>query len=307
MSPTIKIYSQQHLAIALSGLANFFLGASSLYWKALSEFSSITLVVYRITLSSAMLALFLLVFRRLNHFKTLTLKLIITHCAAATMIAFNWGAFIWSSINDHLLESGLGYLLAPFISIGMGCLIYHEPITPRKILSTIVALSSVAFLIFLSENLNHWTYLLIATTWGSYTYLKKTTSLDAISGLFIETFFLTVILTFVVWTFDFTLTRPNDSSYQNLSVWLAGVVSVTPLLMFSFATNKIPLSLTGFLQFILPLTLFSIGIIFNKQAIPTSSLTLLMVTAGILATLLAYDISTSTSSKTRSTRDEKYL
>ncbi|MGY2253314.1 hypothetical protein [Pseudomonas reactans] len=105
------------------------------------------------------------------------------------MIAFNWGAFIWSSINDHLLESGLGYLLAPFISIGMGCLIYHEPITPRKILSTIVALSSVAFLIFLSENLNHWTYLLIATTWGSYTYLKKTTSLDAISGLFIETFF----------------------------------------------------------------------------------------------------------------------
>lgn len=307
MSPTINISSQQHLAIALSGLANFFLGASSLYWKALSEFSSITLVVYRVTLSSAILALFLLVFRRLNHFKTLTLKLIITHCAAATMIAFNWGAFIWSSINGHLLESGLGYLLAPFISIGMGCLIYHEPITPRKTLSTIVALSSVASLIFLSENLNHWTYLLIATTWGSYTYLKKTTSLDAISGLFIETFFLTVILTLVVWTFDFTLTRPNDSSYQNLSIWLAGVVSVTPLLMFSFATNKIPLSLTGFLQFILPLTLFSIGIFSYKQAIPTLSLTLLMVTAGILAILLAYDISTSTSSKTRSTRDEKPL
>lgn len=116
-----------------------------------------------------------------------------------------------------------------------------------------------------------------------------------------------MILTLVVWTFDFTLTRPNDSSYQNLSIWLAGVVSVTPLLMFSFATNKIPLSLTGFLQFILPLTLFSIGIFSYKQAIPTLSLTLLMVTAGILAILLAYDISTSTSSKTRSTRDEKPL
>lgn len=307
MDSTRKTYRQQHLAVALSGLANFFLGASSLYWKALSEFSSITLVVYRITLSSAILALFLLIFRRFSQLKALTPRLIVIHCTAATMIAFNWGAFIWSSINGHLLESGLGYLLAPFISIGMGCLIYHEPITPQKILSTIVALSAVAMLVLLSKNLNHWTYLLIAATWGSYTYLKKTSTLNAISGLFLETLFLTILLALSIWAFDLTIIRPNESPYQNLSIWLAGVVSVTPLLMFSFATNKIPLSLTGFLQFILPLTLFGIGIFFYKQAIPKLSLTMLMVTAGILATLLAHDISSVTSSKTRNIRDEKHL
>lgn len=307
MDSTRKTDRQQHLAVALSGLANFFLGASSLYWKALSEFSSITLVVYRITLSSGILALFILIFRRFGQFKALTLKLIFIHGTAATMIAINWGAFIWSSINGHLLESGLGYLLAPFISIGMGCLIYHEPITPQKILSTVVALSSVAMLVFLSKNLNHWTYLLIAATWGSYTFLKKTSTLDAINGLFLETFFLIVLLALIIWAFDLTIMRPNESPHQNLSIWLAGVVSVTPLLMFSFATNKIPLSLTGFLQFILPLTLFIIGILFYKQAIPKLSLTMLMVTAGILATLLARDISTVTSSKTRNIRDEKHL
>ncbi|AMN81264.1 hypothetical protein AYR47_24445 [Pseudomonas azotoformans] len=223
------------------------------------------------------------------------------------MIAFNWGAFIWSSLNGHLLESGLGYLLAPFISIGMGCLIYHEPITPRKMLSTIVALSSVVSLVLLSENLNHWTYLLIATTWGSYTYLKKTTSLDAVSGLFLETLFLSAFLTLAIWAFNLTIIQPNESPYQNLLILLAGVVSVTPLLMFSFATNKIPLSATGFLQFILPLTLFSIGIIFYEQTIPKLSLALLMATASILAILLAYDLSTATSLNAKKIRDEKHL
>lgn len=298
---------QQHLAAGLSGLANLLLGASSLYWKALSDFSYTTLLMYRVTLSSATLALLLLVFRQLDHFKNITPGLILTHCAAATMIAFNWGAFIWSSLNGHLLESGLGYLLAPFISIGMGCLIYHEPVTPRKMLSTIVALSSIVSLVLLSENLNHWTYLLIATTWGSYTYLKKTTSLDAVSGLFLETLFLSALLTLAIWAFNLTIIQPNESPYQNLLILLAGVVSVTPLLMFSFATNKIPLSVTGFLQFILPLTLFSIGIFFYEQTIPKLSLALLMTTAGILAILLAYDTSSATSLNAKKHKSRKHL
>ncbi|ETK15467.1 RarD protein [Pseudomonas sp. FH1] len=174
-------------------------------------------------------------------------------------------------------------------------------------LSTIVALSSVVSLVLLSENLNHWTYLLIATTWGSYTYLKKTTSLDAVSGLFLETLFLSAFLTLAIWAFNLTIIQPNESPYQNLLILLAGVVSVTPLLMFSFATNKIPLSATGFLQFILPLTLFSIGIIFYEQTIPKLSLALLMATASILAILLAYDLSTATSLNAKKIRDEKHL
>lgn len=44
-------------------------------------------------------------------------------------------------------------------------------------------------------------------------------------------------------------------------IWLAGVVSTTPLILFSYATGKVPLSLTGFLQFILPLTLIAVSLI----------------------------------------------
>lgn len=287
--------STRFLAIALSGLANFFLGASSLYWRELSELSPLILVAYRIMLSSVTLTLFIIFFGHFRKFRNITPKLVITHCTASLFIAINWGVFIWSSINGYLLESGIGYLLAPFIAIAIGTLTFHEQLTPPRIISTLIALTSIVILIVLSEKLNHWTYLLIGATWGSYTYLKKTSSLDALNGLFLETLFLIACLTLFACLFNYPITLPSQLPISNSLIWFAGIVSTAPLLMFSFATKKIPLLLTGLLQFILPLTLLSIGFFFYGQEIPKLSLTLIFTTTGILTTLIAYEMFTTTS------------
>lgn len=249
------------LPIILSGLAQFFLGASSLYWRELSEVPPATLVAYRIILSTVIISLFILLFRRTLHKELFKQKTLILHCIASLFIAANWGVFIWSSINGQLLESGLGYLLAPFISVVLGVAIYREAVNPREIISICVALSAITVFILLTDNLNHWTYLMIAATWGAYTYLKKASPLDAINGIFIETFFLTICLALTIWLFDFKVLHPGDlTSKSTQLIWLAGAVSTTPLLCFSYATGKIPLSLTGLLQFILPLTLIAISL-----------------------------------------------
>ncbi|KAA6180378.1 EamA family transporter [Pseudomonas veronii] len=283
--------SRHCLAIALSGLANLFLGASSLYWRALNDIQPTTLVAYRVALSCAILTLLLLIFRRFNQTKIFTARLIATHCIASFFILINWGVFIWSSINGYILESGLGYLLAPFISIALGALVYHERMTPHKALSVLIAFSAIAFLMIFSKDLNHWIYLLIAATWGLYTYIKKSTSLNAVNGLFVETVFLTTCLAFAIWVFDLSIIWPNElPSRAAPLIWLAGLVSVIPLLIFSFATGKIPLSLTGLLQFTLPLTLLTIGWLSDEKSLPTLSLTLIITTAGILASPLVYDM-----------------
>lgn len=41
---------------------------------------------------------------------------------AAALVVINWGTFIWASIHGHILESGLGYMLAPFVAIAVGTL-----------------------------------------------------------------------------------------------------------------------------------------------------------------------------------------
>ncbi|MCD7039554.1 hypothetical protein LRQ11_21060 [Pseudomonas sp. MAFF 311095] len=291
-----KATSPTHLpAVALSGLAHFLLGASSLYWREFNEISPITLVAYRVILSSATLILIILFLGHFKKLRNITPKSVITHCMASILIAINWGVFIGSSINGYLLESGIGYLLAPFIAIAMGILTFHERLTPQRTLSIFIALSSIVVLIVFSEKLNHGSYLLIGATWGLYTYLKKTTSLDALNGLFLETLFLIVCLTLVAWLFDYPITWPSQLPASSSLIWFAGIVSTAPLIMFSFATNKIPLLLTGLLQFILPLTLLSIGFFFYGQEIPKLSLTLLFTTTGILIALLAYDMLTATS------------
>lgn len=200
------------LPVILSGLAHFFLGASSLYWRALSEVPPTTLVAYRIILSTAIISLFILFFRRTTHQDPFKPKTLVLHCIASLFIAANWGVFIWSSINGHLLESGLGYLLAPFISVVLGVVIYREAVKTRDTLSICIALCVITVFILLTDNLNHWTYLLIATTWGAYTYLKKASPLDAINGVFIETLFLTICLALIIWLFDFNVLRPSGLS-----------------------------------------------------------------------------------------------
>lgn len=209
-------------AIVLSGLANLILGASSLYWRALGEVPPTTLVAYRVALSCIFLAVVLLFFRRISQAKYITIKLIALHSIASLVIAINWAAFIGASINGYILESGIGYLLASFISIALGAIIYHEPLPPAKITSIGVAFSAILILIILSENLSHWTYLSIATTWGAYTYFKKSTPLNAVTGLFLETFFLSGCLTVAIWLFDYPVIGPGElSTCTTPLIWLA--------------------------------------------------------------------------------------
>ncbi|WP_181076862.1 MULTISPECIES: EamA family transporter [Pseudomonas] len=275
-------------AVLLSGIANFSLGASSLYWKKLGEVPVLTLVSYRVLLSTIILGALFIYYKNFNKISNLNKKSIIAHCTASFFIVINWGAFIWASVNDFVLESGLGYLLAPFISITLGIVFYNDQISRSKVWSVAIAFASIVFLVFSSENLNHLTYLLIALTWGSYTYIKKETSLNAINGLFLETLFLTlcILLAFLLLGLPIALPDELPEGITHL-IWLAGIVSVTPLLMFSFASREIPLSLTGILQFILPLTLISIGLFFGDPEDTSQSQIIILAIISILLAIIA--------------------
>lgn len=227
------------MAILISGSANLILAASSLYWKALEEIPPLTVLTYRIILSTAALSFFIFTPRKVNQIKNLTPRSILIHCAASLLVAVNWLTFISASINGNVLESGLGYLLAPFIAIVLGISIYRERITHTKILAISISFIAIVLLIAFSNTLNHWIYLLIATTWGSYTYLKKATPVDAVNGLFLETTFLTAGLALVIWLFDLPIILPGELSDRSSGlIWLAGLISIIPLLMFFFRHRK---------------------------------------------------------------------
>lgn len=281
------------LAVLCGSSANIFLGASSLYWRELYELSPQVLVAYRVLLSLLTLTALICLNHGFHKFKTFSIRTLCLHSTASMLVAINWGTFIWASLHGHILESGLGYLIAPFLTIAMGVIFYREKLKTAQTISMLIVLVAAMLLVVNSNELNHWVYSLIGVSWGSYAALKKATVLEAMDGLFVETLFLTFAVAMAVALFDWSLAWPETLTFRaKWLVLLAGGVSVLPLMMFTYAIKTIPLSLAGFFQFILPITQLVVAVCVYKQPVSMNALLVFLAIAGVLASLLAYELTT---------------
>ncbi len=245
------------LPFAMAFLANFILGASSIYWHLFVGLSPVILVIWRIGLSLILLGLLVgyFIMRGNDSLRRLTGRVVLLHVVAAVLVAINWGAFIWASLQGAVLESGLGYLLAPVFVMITGLVFLAEPRSwPRFACITIILLALIT-LVSTAGHLEHWVYWTIGATWGGYTLLKKRTSLSPIEGLFIETTVLSTLLVLASAWVEFGAHAPAASQLAAYP-WLAaaGLVSVSPLVMFAFAARRLGAFNMGALQFVLPTT-----------------------------------------------------
>lgn len=210
---------------------------------------------------------------------------------AAVLIAVNWASFIWASIHGHVIESGLGYLLAPFMAIGAGILVYREKLGRVRMAALLVIALCVLFLSQRSQELTHWVYLLIGVTWGAYACLKKATALDGFGGLFCETVVLALALPGVLMAMSFRLTIPALLPAGTLVLLAAsGLVSVLPLWLFSTAATSLPITVMGFLQFVLPLTQLVVALVFYRQPLSFNSLLCFGVICVALLSILSVPV-----------------
>lgn len=269
-----------------AGLSNLFLGLSSLYWKVFHDMNAIALVGYRVMLSLATVTLILWLKRDLFAlFQQLKLRQVMLHGYAAVLVAINWGAFIWASIHGRVLESGLGYLIAPLLSIAVGLLIYRERLSTLKAVALSLICLSILFLITSSGDLDIRVYIIISVTWGLYTWLKKLTSLSPLKGLFVESLVLSCVLCPLLFLFDGLIALPASfSGFEQALLICCGLISIIPLALFSFAAGHLPISAMGLLQFILPLTQFILAVEVYGQ--PASTYTFLAFSAITLGMIL---------------------
>ncbi len=275
---------------ALAGvIANVILGASSLYWKTFGDISPQALLCYRILISLLTIAAVLAFKDDLRSIiNRVSLRLLMVHALAAVFVVINWGTFIWASINGHVLESGLGYLLAPFVAITIGALALKEKISLSRLLALITIAVAVSYLFTTSRDLSHWVYITIGITWGGYACLKKLTTLDSLSGLLVETSVLAVFIPLIMLTLPITLSLPNTIPFSKiLLLGLCGLVSVIPLALFAFAASRLTLSIMGFFQFVLPMTQLFVALAIYGQPVSYNTLLCFSVIALGLVLIVA--------------------
>ncbi|HET7386234.1 MAG TPA: EamA family transporter RarD [Nocardioidaceae bacterium] len=248
-------------------------GLFPLYWPLLEPAGAVEILAHRIFWSLVVMAVLVLVVRRgarvrrvLADSRTRTLLSI-----AAVVIGVNWGTYIWGVNNAHVVETSLGYFINPLVTVLMGVLILGERL--RRVQWIALALAAAA-VIGLTVEYGHppWVALVLAFSFGTYGLLKKQANVGAVESLTVEATVLSpVAVAYIVWL---GVTGASNFGTHGaghaLLLTTAGVVTAVPLLCFSGAATRVPLTTIGLLQYLTPTIQFLIGVFVLGEPMPAA-------------------------------------
>lgn len=244
-------------------------GIAPIYFKSLSEVSPFEILSHRVVWSFFLLAFLLHVSRSWRKVRdTLTSKPKMLYLVATSiLVGANWLIFIWAVNSNHMLDASLGYYINPLINVLLGMFFLGERL--RKLQWFAVALAAIGVIIqlivFGSVPV---VAIALAFSFGFYGLLRKKVSLEAQTGLFIETLvMLPIAATYLLFIADSPTSDLSMNPMQlNLLLIAAGVITTVPLLCFTGAATRLKLSTLGFFQYIGPSLMFLLAVLIYGEA-----------------------------------------
>lgn len=243
-------------------------GIAPVYFKQIAHIDSFEILAQRIIWSVLFLVFISVVSRQLH--KTIAVfkqpKQLAVLALSACLLGFNWGLFIWSVNNNHMLEASLGYYINPLINVLMGYLFLSERLRKRQGLAVVLALTGVAIQIISFGSVPA-IALSLAASFACYGLLHKKTHVESIPGLLVEA---SVLLPFAIlyWIYmepSATSDMTQNPLSTNLMLLSAGIVTTLPLLCFTAAAKRLQYTTLGFIQYIGPSLMFILAVQFYDE------------------------------------------
>ncbi|MGI5456992.1 EamA family transporter RarD [Streptomyces sp. CA-249302] len=256
----------------LNGFAAYGMwGLVPLFWPLLKPAGAIEILAHRMVWSLVFVGVALLFVRRwawagelLRQPRRLALVAV-----AATVISINWGVYIWSVNNGHVVEASLGYFINPLVTIAMGVLLLKERLRPVQWAAVGIGFAAVIVLT-VGYGQPPWISLVLAFSFATYGLVKKKVNLGGVESLAAETAiqFLPA-LGYLVWLDSRgDLTFATEGTGHALLLAATGVVTALPLVCFGAAAIRVPLSTLGLLQYLAPVFQFMLGVLYFHEAMP---------------------------------------
>jgi len=249
-------------------------GLLPIYWRWLERASAFEILSHRAIWSLLVCLIFLAFQKRL--LKTLRLirglRTFSLLALTSLFLSLNWVIYIWSVSVDRVVEAALGYYITPLVAVTFGVFALKEKLRMQQIAS--VATATIGVLI-LTITYGHLPLISLglAISWGSYSLIKKQLNAGALETLSIET-----IVAFIPsFLYLVHLMRNNEAEFGqdlgfSLSLATSGIATVIPLLLFNAATTRLPLTISGLLQYITPSIMFLIGIVIFHEPMQLTKL-----------------------------------
>ena len=249
-------------------------GLLPIYWRWLDRASAFEILAHRAIWSLLFCFIFLAYQKQLRTTFALLKNPRTFFLLALTslLLSANWAIYIWSVSVDRVVEAALGYYITPLVAVTFGVLVLKEKLRKLQIVS--VSLAAIGVVI-LTVAYGHIPLIALglAVSWGSYSLIKKQLNAGALETLSVET-----LVAFIPnFAFLSYLINKNEAQFGqdvgfSLALFSAGLFTVIPLLMFNAATTRLPLTVTGLLQYITPSIMFLVGIVIFHEPLPVAKI-----------------------------------
>lgn len=266
--------------LALGASAYLVWGLFPLLMDALKPASALEITAHRAVWSLIVCAVMVTVMRgwgrvraAVRHPRTLA-----TLSVAAVFIATNWLVYVYATVTDHVNSAALGYYINPLFLVALGVMVLGERLRRLQVVALGIGAVAVAVIgVGLGEF--PWIALVLATSFGLYGLIKKRigASVDAVTGLTVETAVLVPAAVAALWWIHDSgngtfLARgaAGLSASHDLLMMSTGVFTAGALILFAAGARRLPLYVTGLLQYIAPTMMFVLAVWHFGEPMPLS-------------------------------------
>ena len=188
-------------------------------------------------------------------------KVLAAFVLTALLLSANWLTYIWAVSNGHVVDASLGYFITPLVNVALCYTILGERPRQAQWVALVLACAGVVWLAFGAGSWP-WIGLVIGLSFGGYGLLRKIAVIGALEGLTLETLILApaAALAMAWWWGGSPTSFPAPDLATN--AWLIGLGPATtvPLLLFTVAARRLPLSTLGLFQYLSPTIQFVLGV-----------------------------------------------
>jgi chloramphenicol-sensitive protein RarD len=249
-------------------------GVIPAYFLLLAPVGGVEIVAWRILFSLVFCVILLTVTRTWPSFLTVVRqpRLVMAMGLAGVLIYANWQIYVLAVLDGQIVETALGYFINPIVTVLLGVFLLRERLRPLQWVA--VGVSAVAILVLaVGHGSMPWVALALAGSFGLYGLMKKRAgaSVDAITGLTLETLWLVPVATIILVIIGATsgIVFGTQGPGHTALLLSAGVVTAVPLLLFAAAARRLSLVGLGLIQYLAPVLQFLFGAFVMHEAMPT--------------------------------------
>jgi chloramphenicol-sensitive protein RarD len=251
-------------------------GVIPAFWKLIAEVPALEVLAHRALWG-------LLVLLVLAHFSGLGAavrsasrdpRVLRAMAVSAALIAVNWGVFVVAVASGHLLDASLGYFINPLMSVALGTLVLRERLRRLQQIALVLAAAGVALLAWRAGSVP-WISLLLASSFALYGLVRKLARVESLVGSTIET---ALLVPLAVGYLGYLAARGEGAlghapASTTALLVATGAVTAIPLLLFTSAARRLPLSTIGFLQYLAPTGQFLLAVLAYGEPLARGKLT----------------------------------